>query len=53
MIDISSQQPIDRRCGQETHLQASIVTAREAGFALVADEVRFNGNAVPQLEVGD
>ena len=51
VVDVSSQEAIDGRCGQETHLQAAVVAACEAGFALIADEIRFDGNAVAGLEV--
>ena len=53
MVDVSSQKAIDGGCGQETHVQAAVVAAREAGFALVADEIRFDGNAVAFFEVRD
>lgn len=53
MVDVSSQEAVDRWCRQETHFQATIVAARETGFALIADEVRFNGDAVSGFEVGN
>lgn len=53
VVDVSSQEAVNRGCGQETHLQATVVPAREAGFAFIADEVRFNGDAVSGFEVGN
>ncbi len=53
VVDVASQQPIYRWGGEETHIQAAIVAAREAGLALVADDVWFDGNAVSDLEVLD
>ena len=53
MIDVSSQQAINRWCRQETHVQATVVAACEARFTLIADDVWFNGDAVAGLEVRD
>ena len=53
VVDVSSQEAIDGGCRQETHLQAAVVAAREAGFALIADEVWFDGDAVASFKVRD
>ena len=53
MIDISAQKTVDGRRGEESHVQAAIVAAREAGFALVTDDIWFDGDAVAGLEVRD
>ena len=51
VVDVSSQEAIDRGCRQETHLQAAVVAAREAGFAFIADEIWFDGDAVAGFKV--
>lgn len=53
MIDITSQQPIDRWSGEEAHVQTAIVATRKAGLAGVADDIRFDGDAVSDLQVFD
>lgn len=53
VVDVSPQEAIDGRGGQETHVQAAVIAACEAGFALVADDVRFDGDAVAGFEVRD
>lgn len=46
MIDISSQQAVERRRGEKLDVFTPVVAAREAGFAGVADDVRLDGYAV-------
>ncbi len=53
VVDVSPQEAVDGRGGQETHVQAAVIAACEAGFALVADDVRFDGDAVAGFEVRD
>ena len=53
VVDVASQEAVDGRGGQETHVQAAVVAAREAGLAVVADEVGFDGDAVAALEMRD
>ena len=53
VVDVAPQEAVDGGRGEETHVEAAVVAAREAGFALVADDVRFDGDAVAGLEVRD
>lgn len=46
MVDIPSQQAVERRRGEEFDVFAAVVAACEAGFAGVADDVRLDGYAV-------
>lgn len=53
VIDISAQKTVDGRRGQEPHIQATVVAAREAWFAVITDNVWFDGDTVAGLEVRD
>ena len=53
MIDIAAEEAVNGRCGEESHVMASVVAACEAGFAGVAYQAGFNGYAVADLEVFD
>ena len=53
VVDVSSQEAIDGGCRQETHVQAAVVAAREAGFTFIADEIGFDSDTVARLEVRD
>lgn len=53
VVDVAAQEAVDGRGGEEAHLFAAVVAAREALFAVVADEARFDGDAVTGLQVGD
>lgn len=53
VVDIATQQTVDRRGRQEGNVLATVITARQAGFAGIADDVGFDGNTVAGLEMGD
>ena len=53
VVDVAPEEAVDGRGGEEAHVEAAVVAAREAGFALVADDVGFDGDAVAGLEVRD
>ena len=53
MIDITSQEAVEGRCGEELHLKTAVVAACEAGFTGVANAAWFDGNAVAGFEVFD
>lgn len=53
VVDVAAQEAVHGRRGQEAHVEAAVVAARQAGFARVADDVRFDGDAVAGLEVRD
>lgn len=53
VIDVAAEQAVDGRGGEEAHVEAAVVAAGEAGLALVADDVGFDGDAVAKLEVRD
>ena len=53
MIDIAAKKAGYRGRGQEEHLFAAVVAAREARLAFVADDVWLDGYAVADLQVGD
>lgn len=51
--DVAAEQAVDGWGGEELHALAAVVAACEARLAFVADEARFNGDAVADFEVGD
>ena len=51
VVDVAAEQAVDGRRGEERNLFTSIVSAREAGFASVADDIGFDGDAVAGFEV--
>ena len=51
--DVAAEEAVDGRGGEELHALAAVVAAGEAGFAGVADETRFDGDAVADFQVGD
>ena len=53
VVDVAAQEAVDGRGGEEAHGEAAVVAACEAGFAVAADDVRFDGDAVAEGEVGD
>lgn len=53
MVDVAAEEAVDGRGGEEAHVEAAVVAAGQAGFALVADDVGFDGDAVADLEVFD
>lgn len=53
VVDVAAEEAVDGGRGEEAHVEAAVVAAREAGFALVADDVGFDGDAVAGLEVRD
>ena len=53
MCDVAAEEAVNGRGGEEAHVDAAIVAACEAVFALVADEVGFDCYAVADFEVGD
>ena len=53
VVDVAAQEAVDGRGGEEAHGEAAVVAAREAGFAVAADDVRFDGDAVARGEVRD
>lgn len=53
MIDIASQQPGDRRRGEESDGWAAVVAACEAGLAGEAGDVGLDCDAVAGLEGSD
>lgn len=53
MIDIAPKQAVVRGSGEKPHLKAAVVAPREAGFAGVANEVRFDGYTISRLEMLD
>ena len=46
VVDVTPQEAVDGGGGQEAHIQAAVVAACQAGFALVADQVGLDGDAV-------
>lgn len=53
VVDVAAEEAVDGRGGEEAHVEAAVVAAREAGFACVADDVGFDGDAVAGDEVRD
>ena len=53
VVDVAAEEAVDGRGGEEAHGEAAVVAAREAGFAVAADDVRFDGDAVAGGEVRD
>ena len=53
VVDVAAQEAVDGRGGEEAHVQAAVVAARQAGLARVADDVRLDGDAVAGLQVRD
>ena len=51
--DVAAQEAVDGRGREEFHLFAAVVAAGQAGLAGVADQARFDGDAVADFEVGD
>ena len=50
MIDIATEKAIDGWCGHETHLQATVVAARKARLAFVANLGRLHGDSITYFE---
>ena len=53
MGDVAAEEAVNGWGGKETHVNTAIVASCEAVFALVADEVGFDCDAVSDFEVGD
>lgn len=53
VVDVASEKARDGRGGEEEDGFAAVVAAGETGFAGVAGDVRFDGDAVAGLEVLD
>jgi hypothetical protein len=53
VLEVAAQQPCDGRRREELHALAPVVAACEAGLALAADDVGFDGDTVARLEVRD
>ena len=53
VVDVAAEEAVDGRGGEEAHGEAAVVAAREAGLAVAADDVRFDGDAVAGAEGGD
>ena len=53
MIDIAPKQTVVRGSGEKFHLKAAVVAPGEAGFAGVANEVRFDCYTISRLEMLD
>ena len=53
VVDVAAEEAVDGRSGEESHLQAAVIAACEAGFAGMAGEGGLDGDAVADLEVGD
>jgi hypothetical protein len=51
--EVAAQETCDGRRGEELHLLAAVVAARETRLALVADDVWLDGDAVADFEGGD
>ena len=50
VVDVAAEEAVDGRRGKEAHGEAAVVAAREAGLAVAADDVRFDGDAVAGRE---
>ena len=53
VCDIAAEEAVDRGSGEEFHFLAAVVAACEARFAGVADEARFDCDAIANFEVGN
>ena len=53
VIHVATQQAVEGGRRGEFDFFAAVVAAGETGFAFVADDVRFDGDAVADLEVRD
>ena len=53
VVDVAAEEAVDRRRREEAHREAAVVAARQARFAVAADDVRFDGDAVADGEGGD
>lgn len=53
VVNVAAEEAVDGRGGEEAHVEAAVVAACEAGFAGVADDVGFDGDAVAGAEVRD
>ena len=53
VVYIAAEQAVEGRGRGELHFFAAVVAAGEAGLAFVADDVRFDGDAVAHLEGRD
>ena len=51
--DVAAEEAVHGWGGEEAHGVAAVVAPCEAGFARVADHIRFNGDAVARGEVRD
>ena len=50
MVHISSEKPGNGRSGKELNFLATVVSSGETGLAFIADDVRFDGYTVSDLE---
>ena len=53
VVDVAAEEAVDGRGREEAHREAAVVAARQAGFAVAADDVRFDGDAVADGEGRD
>ena len=50
MIDIAAKKTMNRRCGHELHIQATVIAAGQARLALIADSGRLHSNPISYFE---